>query len=238
MRKRKTASLRAATLGADGEADLLASETHRLRRLAAAGSDSSEWPVYPLGDIAEIKLGKMLDKAKRSSGQWLPYLRNINVRWGSIDTTSVLEMPFDGDELDSFGLRANDVLVCEGGEPGRASVWNGSMAQMKFQKALHRVRFRIAFEPRLFVYFLESLAKSGGLERRFTGSTIKHLTREAFEKLPIPVPPESDQRRILEEIEKQITRLEEGEALLRRVQANIARLRKSVLQRAFSGQLV
>lgn len=202
------------------------------------GAKERVWPVVFLGEIAEVKLGKMLDKAKHQAGQRLPYLRNVNVRWGTIETDDLLEMHFEEDELDRFGLKANDVLVCEGGEPGRASVWNGHLSDLKFQKALHRVRFKVPFDPRLLVYLLELLAKNGGLERRFTGSTIKHFTREAFVQLPVPLPPLEEQRRIVEEIEKQFTRLEAGVSALRRVQANLKRYRAAVLKAACEGKLV
>jgi len=196
------------------------------------------WPVVPLGELAEVKLGKMLDKAKHKTGRRLPYLRNVNVRWGTIETDDLYEMNFEEDQLERFGLKANDVLVCEGGEPGRASVWNGHLPDLKFQKALHRVRFKRPFDPRLLVYYLQLLAKTGGLERRFTGSTIRHFTREAFIQLPIPLPPENEQRRIVAEIEKQFTRLEAGVAALRRVQANLERYRAAVLKAASEGRLV
>jgi type I restriction enzyme S subunit len=201
-------------------------------------ADSGAWKTVPLGEIAEVKLGKMLDKAKHQRGRKFPYLRNINVRWGAVDTNDVFEMHFEDDQVERFSLRAGDVLVCEGGEPGRAAVWNGHVAEMKFQKAIHRVRFNVPFEARLLVYLLESLAKSGGLERRFTGSTIKHFTREAFIQLPIPLPPLPEQRRIVAEIEKQFTRLEAGVAALRRVQANLKRYRAAVLKAACEGRLV
>jgi len=212
-------------------------------RPASIASDSrsrggTSWPIVSLGDIAEVKLGKMLDKGKHRSGRRLPYLRNVNVRWGSVDTADLREMHFEDDELDRFGLRSGDVLVCEGGEPGRAAVWSGHLPEMKFQKAIHRVRFTARYDARLLVYQLELLAKSGGLERRFTGSTIKHFTREAFVQLPISIPPEAEQRRLVAEIEKQFTRLESGIAALRRVQANLKRYRAAVLKAACGGRLV
>lgn len=196
------------------------------------------WPIVRLGEIAEVKLGKMLDRAKHQTGRRLPYLRNVNVRWGTIETHDLLEMNFEEDQLDRFGLKENDVLVCEGGEPGRASAWNGHLPNLKFQKALHRVRFKKPFEPRLLVYYLELLAKTGALERRFTGSTIKHFTREAFVQLPVPVPSFDEQHRIVAEIEKQFTRLDAGGAALRRVQANLKRYRAAVLKAACEGRLV
>jgi type I restriction enzyme S subunit len=201
-------------------------------------SSERRWPVFSLGEIAEIKLGKMLDKSKHQTGRRFPYLRNINVRWGAVDTTDILEMHFEDGQIERFSLRPGDVLVCEGGEPGRAAVWQGQVAEMKFQKAIHRVRFTIPFEPSLLVYLLESLAKSGALERRFTGSTIKHFTREAFVQLPVPVPPIGEQRRLVAEIEKQFTQLDAGVAALRRVQANLKRYRTAVLKAACEGKLV
>jgi type I restriction enzyme S subunit len=199
---------------------------------------NAPWPLVPLGEIADIKLGKMLDKNKPSTGRRLPYLRNINVRWGRVDTDDLLEMPFDDDQLDRFGLKAGDVLVCEGGEPGRAAVWDGHLPDLKFQKAIHRVRFKSPYDPRLLVLHLELLAQTGGLERRFTGSTIKHFTREAFIQLPVPLIPLLEQRRIVAEIEKQFTRLDAGIAALRRTQANLKRYRAAVLKAACEGRLV
>jgi type I restriction enzyme, S subunit len=212
----------------------LAKKPEKVTRVDA----NAPWPLVPLGEIADIKLGKMLDKNKPSTGRRLPYLRNINVRWGRVDTDDLLEMPFDDDQLDRFCLKAGDVLVCEGGEPGRAAVWDGHLPDLKFQKAIHRVRFKSPYEPRLLVLYLELLAQTGGLERRFTGSTIKHFTREAFIQLPVPLIPLPDQRRIVAEIEQQFTRLDAGVAALRRTQANLKRYRAAVLKAACEGRLV
>jgi type I restriction enzyme S subunit len=52
------------------------------------------------------------------------YLRNVNVRWFDFDLSDVFEMRFEDSELDEFALRRGDVLICEGGEPGRAAVWD------------------------------------------------------------------------------------------------------------------
>src|SRR5258705_11029405 len=122
----------------------------------------------------------MLDKAKHQSGRRLRYLRNVNVRWGSIETDDLLEMHFEDDELERFGLKAGDVLVCEGGEPGRSAVWDGRLPDLKFQKAIHRVRFKVPFVPRLLVQYLEAVAGTNEFESLFTGAGIRPLTRETF----------------------------------------------------------
>lgn len=199
---------------------------------------AGEMPVVPLGQIAEVKLGKMLDRSKHKSGRKLPYLRNINVRWGSIDTTDLLEMFFkDPAEEEKYSIQQGDVLVCEGGEPGRASVWSGGKTEIKYQKALHRVRFHEPYEPKLLVYFLEWVASTGRLERSFTGSTIKHFTRQSFIRLPVPNPPLAEQHQIVAEVEARTTAIDHLEAELDRQITRSNRLRQSTLAAAFSGDL-
>jgi type I restriction enzyme S subunit len=200
--------------------------------------NATSWKTVPLGEIAEIKLGKMLDRSKHTTGRKLPYLRNVNVRWGAIETNDLREMYFDDDQVERFGIKDNDVLVCEGGEPGRAALWRSGPTNLKFQKALHRVRFRVPYEPQLLIYLLERLAKSGGLERRFTGSTIKHFTREAFLRLPVPLPPVPEQQRLVAEIEKQFSRLEVAIGALKLVHGNLRRYRAAVLDAAVLGRIV
>jgi len=184
--------------------------------------------------LAEVRLGKMLDKQKHKTGSELPYLRNINVRWGSVETDDLLTMYFEDDELDRYGLRCGDVLVCEGGEPGRAAVWDGRFPAMKYQKALHRVRLFPGYDGRLLVAYLEYLAKSGRLERWFTGSTIKHFTGESFASRPIPLPPVLEQGLIIAEIEHLFSLADGTDAQVNANMQRAERLRQSLLSRSFS----
>lgn len=158
--------------------------------------NAGEWAAVALGDIAEIKLGKMLDKQKHTTGHLLPYLNNLAVRWNEVSTSNLPKMYFNERELDRFGLRAGDVVVCEGGEPGRAAVWDGRLPDLKFQKAIHRVRFNVPFEPEILVLHLENLAGTTEFEMLFTGGGIKHLTGETFSRLKIPLIPHAEQQRI------------------------------------------
>ena len=158
--------------------------------------NAGEWEEVPLGDIAEIKLGKMLDKQKHTTGHLLPYLNNLAVRWNEVNTSDLPKMYFNDRELDRFGLRAGDVVVCEGGEPGRSAVWDGRLPDLQFQKAIHRVRFNVPFEPKILVLHLENLAGTTQFEMLFTGGGIKHLTGETFARLKIPFIPHAEQQRI------------------------------------------
>jgi type I restriction enzyme S subunit len=176
---------------------LFPAEGQRLPRLRFPGF-GEDWQEVRLGDIAEIKLGKMLDGKKHAKGLLLPYLNNISVRWNDVDTSNLPRMYFRDEELDGFRLNTGDVVVCEGGEPGRSAVWDGSLPEVKFQKAIHRVRFNVPFEPSLLVHFLEAIAGTPRLEKLFTGGGIRHLTLETFARLATPLPSYMEQQRIAE----------------------------------------
>ena len=120
------------------------------------------WAWVNVRAVAESRLGKMLDKSK-NTGDSRRYLRNVNVRWFDFDLSDVLEMRFEDAELPKFALRAGDVLICEGGEPGRAAVWDERENEIYFQKAIHRVRFLDIVDGQYFVKALRASADEGRL---------------------------------------------------------------------------
>lgn len=207
--------------------------------------DTQNLPTLPEGwvwasvdQIGEVFLGKMLDKSKHITGKELPYFRNVNVRWGEIDVGDVKEMFFDDDELERYGLLEGDVLVCEGGELGRAAVCKKEHESFKYQKALHRVRLFGFYEPYLFISILETLSKSGRLAKEFTGSTINHFTKEIFVALSIPLPPLVEQKEIVSKIHAQIDEIFEQ---LMRIDFSLKQTtaqRQNILRATFAGELV
>ncbi len=187
------------------------------------------WALAPLRDVADVQLGKMLSAAAKSGRGARSYLRNVNVRWHRIAVDDVLQMDFDAREVEKYTLRCGDVLVCEGGEPGRAAVWRDQLPGALYQKALHRVRIRDdALDPVFFVHQLELAAATGVLADRFTGSTIKHLPREVFVEFPLRVPPRAEQRRIVAVLEQQLSELDAAVAGLKRARTNLRRYRAAV----------
>ena len=197
------------------------------------------WCWTSLSSIADMQLGKMLSRAAKTGSGSRPYLRNQNVRWGSIDTSDVLMMDFDEREVEKFTLVRGDVLVCEGGEPGRAAVWAEQLPGAMYQKALHRVRIiGSALMPEYVVYHLRKDASGGALERYFTGSTIKHFTGVALAKYAVSLPPLEEQRFIVEEVERRLSVVDKLEATAEENLRQAESLRQSIFKRAFSGELV
>jgi type I restriction enzyme, S subunit len=155
----------------------------------------NEWPRKKISEIARHSLGKMLDKVK-NRGEPKPYLRNLNVRWFDFDLSDVLEMRFLPEEAAKYTAIKGDVLVCEGGYPGRAAIWEQD-DPVYFQKALHRVRFHEPERNKWFLYYLYSRDLDGTLKLHFNGAGIQHFTGEALAQFELPLPPLPEQKRIV-----------------------------------------
>ena len=199
------------------------------------------WCWTRLSDVASIQLGKMLDKQK-NQGDLAPYLGNANVQWGRFDLANVKTMPMGETDRAKYALSHGDLIVCEGGVPGRCAIWT-SNETMHYQKALHRIRCskRLLLNTycELYICFI---VQSHVWDSCFTGTTIKHLPAQTLSSWLLPLPPLAEQRRIVERVNELMPLVEEYGGLEdAREELDAAlpgRLRKSVLQLAVRGGLV
>ena len=194
------------------------------------------WKWVTIGNISDSSLGKMLDK-KKVEGTPLHYLRNVNVRWESFDLSDLLEMPFKAEEIDRYSIKKGDLVICEGGEPGRCAIWNDDKDIM-YQKALHRLRPFHGVLNKYLLFVLMQYSNSGHLEKYYTGSTIKHLTGESLSSLFVPIPPYNEQQKIICEIEKCLGLVGTIENNNADLQSTVNQAKAKVLDLAIHGQLV
>ena len=194
------------------------------------------WEWVRLGDVASLCLGKMLDKSK-NKGTYCRYLRNVNIRWGEFDFSDIAEMKFEDVADNRFLIKYGDLVMCEGGEPGRCAVWTDSDT-IHFQKALHRIRFFNGFIPKFYQYLFFFYANKKILDNYFTGSTIKHLTGESLREIPIPLPPLAEQQRIVAKIEEAFAEIDAIEKNKELLKTHIKQTRQKILDLAIHGKLV
>ena len=199
------------------------------------------WAWARLAGVASIQLGKMLDKQK-NEGEPVPYLGNANVQWGEFDLANIKTMRMNEADRAKFVLANGDLIVCEGGVPGRCAIWT-SHKTMYYQKALHRVRCdkRLLLNTYCELY-IRLIVQSHIWDGCFTGTTIKHLPVQTLSGWVLPVPPLAEQRCIVERVDQLMPLVEEYGKLEDDREALDAalpeRLRKSVLQMAVQGKLV
>ena len=225
-----------ATAKANAEKNLLNARALFESHLNAVFSQRGEgWVVKPIREVAKHSLGKMLDKLK-NKGEPKPYLRNINVRWFTFDLSDLLQMPFLPGESVKYTAVKGDVLICEGGYPGRSAIWFEDYP-VYFQKALHRVRFHEPEHNKWFLYYLYAQDKSGELKKHFSGTGIQHFTGEVLARFELPLPPINKLRRAVAKFDELSEETQRLEAIYRQKLSALDALKKSLLDQAFTGQL-
>ncbi|MBR1614871.1 MAG: restriction endonuclease subunit S [Treponema sp.] len=165
-----------------------------------------EWKECKLGEIVDSSLGKMLNKNK-NKGTYEPYLANVNVRWGNFVLDNLSSMKFDSNEEDRYSLKYGDLVLCEGGEPGRCAIWKNNIPNMKIQKALHRIRCHREINNFFLFYWFLLAGKRGMLSKYFTGTTIQHLPSDKLKSIDIklsPLPTQQKIARILSSLDDKI----------------------------------
>jgi type I restriction enzyme S subunit len=195
------------------------------------------WTETALDEIAATSLGKMLDAKQQTGLHQTPYLRNVNVRWGTFDLTDVATMDIEPRELDRVLAQPGDLVACEGGEPGRSAVWRGKEA-VALQKALHKIRPAEGVLPDYLALLLREQSSTGELGKLLTGTTIKHLPQEKLRHIRVPLAPTAEQERIVSAVEEVFSKVEAGEAGLGTVRQLFKRMRDAVLAAAVTGRLV
>jgi type I restriction enzyme, S subunit len=186
------------------------------------------WCWARFGEISTHNSGKTLD-AVRNSGQFRDYITTSNLYWGRFDLSNVRQMLIRDEELEKCTARKGDLLICEGGEAGRAAVWTDDR-EVCFQNHVHRARFFGGVNP-FFVYrFFEKLNMTAEINAYRKGIGISNLSSKALAMIAVPLPPLEEQSRIVAKIDELMAlcdRLEKQQQDRRRLQNA---LRESTLQ--------
>ena len=185
------------------------------------GDIPESWEVVRVGGVFTVELGKMLSPKSRRGVNPRPYLRNKNVQWGRFDLSEVFQMDFTDEEFERFRLKLGDILVCEGGEPGRTAVWDGEIPDCCYQKALHRLRPKDSKRilPQYYLYWATAAFTIFHTHKPTgTKTTIAHLPKEKFEVIEMALPGLSEQERIvkiLDNVDGRLLKAENRAARLR-----------------------
>jgi len=169
------------------------------------------WVWVRFGGIAQHNSGKTLDKG-RNTGRPRDYITTSNLYWGRFELDNVRQMLIRDDELEKCTAKKDDLLICEGGEAGRAAVWHFD-TEVCFQNHVHRARFYKSIDPYFAQRFFEKLNATGEIDQYRKGVGISNMSSKALASIAFPLPPISEQHRIVARIDQLMARCDALEAL-------------------------
>lgn len=156
------------------------------------------WKWVRVGTIFQHNTGKALNQQNRE-GRELEYITTSNLYWDRFELDNLKKMFFKETELEKYSVSKGDLLVCEGGDVGRAAIWENEFGVM-IQNHIHRLRAYHTVCTRYFYYlfcFYKSTNLIGG-----KGIGIKGLSSRVLSYILFPLPPLAEQKRIVEKLEE------------------------------------
>jgi type I restriction enzyme, S subunit len=167
-------------------------------------------PAVQAKFMYQLTLGKMLQpEPKTADDRAVAYLRAANVQWHRLDLTDVATMYASEDDIKSLRVQLGDLLVCEGGEVGRAAVFRESVkGDVIIQNSVHRVRGRNCNSTRYLGYVLQYIATAGWFDVVCNRATIAHFTVDKFGELLVPCPPPDVQEEVADNLDREVERID------------------------------
>jgi len=158
------------------------------------------WEWVRMADIAQHNSGKTLDRG-RNSGTLRDYITTSNLYWGLFVLNELRQMPFRDEELDKCTAKQFDLLVCEGGEAGRAAVWPYSH-DICFQNHIHRVRLYGGINSYYIFRVLLKMSYTGEIEKYRKGVGISNMSGKDLATILVPLAPLAEQHRIVAKVDE------------------------------------
>jgi len=193
------------------------------------GDVPAHWEIQSSRTRFSIQLGKMLQsQAELQQDSEVPYFKAQHVQWERISTTNLPVMYATPSDEIKYGVVDNDLLVCEGGEVGRAGIVRNPPPRSIVQNAVHRVRPIGSNEIRFLMYLLEHASSQNYFDILCNRSTIAHFTSEKFGSLRIAFPTIPEQQSIVSFLDRQTakidTLIDKKQTLIERLQEKRAAL--------------
>ena len=156
------------------------------------------WEWCRLGTLFSHCTGKALN-ASNLKGALMTYITTSNLYWNRFELDNLKRMRFTDEEIEKCTATFGDLLVCEGGDIGRAAIWNYPY-DIRIQNHIHKLRAYKQLCTKFFFwvfYFYKATGRIGG-----KGIGIQGLSSKALDNILIPLPPLKEQQRIVAQIEK------------------------------------
>ncbi len=198
------------------------------------GVSRDTWNNYTIGDMFIHTTGKALKKSN-TNGSLHKYITTSNLYWGRFDFSEVREMYFTDDELDKCTAKKGDLLICNGGDVGRAAIWNYDY-DICIQNHISKLRKKQNNIDVVFCYYFFMLSKIKG-KINSKGIGIASLSAKDLLAMPIDVPSIEEQHEISSILNELFNNEQQAKETAERVIDQIDTMKKAILARAFRGEL-
>ena len=155
------------------------------------------WCWCRLGAIFAHNTGKAL-KTSNTQGNKLTYITTSNLYWDRFELVSLKEMYFTEAEVKKYSATKGALLVCEGGDIGRAAIWSSDY-DIRLQNHIHKLRRFYHIETRFYYYifnYYKAIGKING-----NGIGLQGLSSNVLHNLIVPLPPLSEQQKIVSNLD-------------------------------------
>jgi type I restriction enzyme S subunit len=197
------------------------------------GEIPGHWEMSPLYSRYAQVLGKMVDQNKVTGMHPIPYIRNVDVQWDSVNADNLPIIDIQPSEHCRFTVNRGDLLICEGGEIGRTAIWKGGDGEVAFQKAIHRLRpFDESENVRFFFHTMQFATAMQVFLANSNPNTIPHLTGEQLRGYRLPKPPKVEQDAIASFLDVETSKIDALVAEQRRLIELLKEKRQAVISHA------
>ncbi|NWO03457.1 MAG: restriction endonuclease subunit S [Idiomarinaceae bacterium] len=192
------------------------------------------WVWVRFGNIAQHNTGKTLDK-RRNTGTRRDYITTSNLYWATFNLSEVKKVPIEDKELEKCTAKKGDLLICEGGDAGRAAVWNYDY-DICFQNHVHRARFYACVDPYFAFRLFQKISLTGEINDYRKGMGISSMSGKALASIPFPMPPIEEQSRIVAKVDELMALCDQLEAQQQKRRTLQNNLRQAILQAVAASQ--
>ena len=161
------------------------------------------WAWARIGILFAHNNGKQLNKSN-SSGRFMEYITTSNLYWDGFKLDNLKKMPFEKNEIERCQAIKGDLLVCEGGDVGRACIWEYDFPIM-LQNHIHKLRAYYPLCTKYFYYIFYLYNKIGIIGGKGIG--IQGFSAKALHNTLVPLPPFSEQERICNRISELFSKI-------------------------------
>ena len=171
------------------------------------------WTYKQLGEIATfIKDGDWIE-SKDQSESGIRLIQTGNVGYGVFKIKDDKPHYITEDTMVRLGcteIFEGDCLVSRLPNPvGRACLIPDIGCRMITAVDCSIIRFGKDYLPQFFIYYTQSYKYLNSIDEKTTGTTRKRISRKNLEKIQIPMPPLSEQERIVERLDAAFAQIDE-----------------------------